>query len=194
MKRLILFCIISVAIIVTSAKQMSSGLDSKRTFNSLAGISSFPIFMAISAFNLERLVVGYLWLCFDIDSTGAARNYHRLLPYLELITTVKPDEFHAWGLATFMRCKRYESEDNPEKLQESMQLLIDAVKLYPDNDRGHYELAYMYAFFYRDYEKALEPAYQAWQLNSSSQMNFKLYHFVQEKLKLLQIKLKRGEL
>jgi tetratricopeptide (TPR) repeat protein len=176
-------CVLAFFLITGSAVQMSDTISQKRPLSSLKGISNLPLFLAISVFNLERVMVGYLWLRFDLDSTGSAQNYHRLLPYLELITIIKPDEFQAWGLATFMRCKRYKIEGKPEKTEYAMQRLSAVVEAYPENDRGHHELAYMYAFFFRDYEKALPSAYKAWRLNPDSQMNYRLYAFVSRRIR-----------
>lgn len=138
--------------------------------------SNLPVTMMVSMFNLESLMVGWLWLQFDTDSLGSVQNYHRLLATLDMITSIKGDEFHAWGLATFMRYKRYMARGNSLKAEESELSLVQAQKKYPRNYRGYYEVAYFYAFLKKDKKTAWEYIQQAYKLNPDKEVSTLYMH------------------
>lgn len=131
--------------------------------------SDLPIVMMVSLLHLEELAVGYLWLQFDVDSLGAVQNYHRLLAILDLMTTIKPDEFHAWGLKTYMRYKDLEKKGAMREAGEIIQELHKAQEKFPENARGWYELAYAYTFLLNDFPPALEYARKALNLRQTKE-------------------------
>ncbi|MBW7874500.1 MAG: hypothetical protein H3C47_00765 [Candidatus Cloacimonetes bacterium] len=139
---------------------------------------SVPIMVAINILGLQDLIVRWLWIRFDLDALSFVRNYHRLLPYLDLITRIKPDEFHAWGLKTYMRLLRYQREGDTPRMMEDLQKLKEAVLKYPKNWRGHYEVAWMYAIFYKQPENALPWAKEALMLDSNNETR-ELLNFVE---------------
>lgn len=164
MKKRLLSIILIAMIAVSSANWMESIYSTEPQLSHQTRMSDFPLLIAVSLFNLEDLLVGYLWLQFDVDSLGAVGNYHRLLGTLDLITTIKPDEFHAWGLATYMRYKHWFSKGQGEKALASIEDLHKAQDRFPSNARGWYELAYIYGLVLRDTSKALKYAQQAYSL------------------------------
>lgn len=119
------------------------------------GSVSLPLLLAVDILGLHDLMVGWLWLKFDLDSLGVAQNYHRLLAWLDLITTLKPNEYHAWGLKTYMRLLRPENADAPLRQEKLMEELIAATDYEESNYRGHYEVAYLYAFYFKKPELAM---------------------------------------
>ena len=159
---------IMVVIAISSANLMEKIHAPESKFSHQMRMSDFPLLMVISLFNLEELFVGYLWLQFDVDSLGAVANYHRLLGTLDLITTVKPDEFHAWGLVTYMRYKHWIKEGQVNKALDSVQELHKAQEI-SIKCKGWYELAYMYGLVLRDTGKALQYAIQAYSLEPNKE-------------------------
>ena len=115
MKKRFITIFVLAMIAVSSANWMASIYSPQPQFSHQTRMSDFPLLIMVSLFNLEELFVGYLWLQFDVDSLGAVGNYHRLLGTLDLITTIKPDEFHAWGLVTYMRYKHWIKEGQGKK-------------------------------------------------------------------------------
>ncbi len=167
-KRLINILILAM-IAISCANLMESIYSPEPQFSHQTSVSDFPILMMISLFNLEDLFVGYLWLQFDVDSLGAVGNYHRLLGTLDLITTIKPDEFHAWGLGTYMRYKHWVNEGQVERALDSVNELHKAQERFPSNARGWYELAYMYGLVLQDTSKALQYASKAYAINPNKE-------------------------
>lgn len=143
--------------------------------------SNLPITMMVSMFNLESLMVGWLWLQFDTDSLGSVQNYHRLLATLDMITSIKGDEFHAWGLATFMRYKRYIREGNSIKAQESETTLLEVQKKHPNHYRGYYEVAYFYAFLKRDKKTAWTYIQRAYDINPNKEVSTLYQHLLRSR-------------
>tara|TARA_Y100000589_G_scaffold255329_1_gene244316 strand:- start:1338 stop:1958 length:621 start_codon:yes stop_codon:yes gene_type:complete len=164
MRKKIIAVIILAILAVISSNWMERNYSLEPKLSHQTRLSDFPLLMVVSIFHLEDLFVGYLWLQFDVDSLGAVGNYHRLLGTLDLITTVKPDEFHAWGLATFMRYKHWTNEGNVKKAIQSINELHKAQQRFPSIARGWYELAYMYGLVLRDTPKALKYATQAYSI------------------------------
>ena len=156
-------------IAVSSANWMASIYSPQPQLSHQTRMSDFPFLIMISLFNLEELFVGYLWLQFDVDSLGAVGNYHRLLGTLDLITTIKPDEFHAWGLVTYMRYKHWMKEGHGKKALDGINELHKAQEKFPSNSRGWYELAYMYGLVLRDTSKALKYAQKAYTLEPNKE-------------------------
>ncbi len=167
-KRLVTLFVLAI-LAISSASWMESIYSPEPKLSHQTSMSDFPFLMIISLFNLEDLFVGYLWLQFDVDSLGAVANYHRLLGTLDLITTIKPDEFHAWGLVTYMRYKHWTNEGQANKALNSMKELHKAQERFPSNARGWYELAYMYALVLRDASKALEYANRAYSIDPNTE-------------------------
>ena len=169
MRKRFVSILIMVVIAISSANWMEKIHAPESKFSHQMRMSDFPLLMVISLFNLEELFVGYLWLQFDVDSLGAVANYHRLLGTLDLITTVKPDEFHAWGLVTYMRYKHWIKEGQVNKALDGVQELHKAQERFPSNARGWYELAYMYGLVLRDTDKALQYAMKAYSLEPNKE-------------------------
>ncbi len=126
---------------------------------------SLPLLLTVDILGLHELAVGWLWLKFDLDSLGVSKNYHRLLAWLDLITILKPDEYHAWGLKTYMRLLRPENADAPLKQEQLMKELIAATEHDESNYRGYYEVAYLYAFYFKKPDLAMPYATLAARLN-----------------------------
>jgi len=164
MKKRFIAIIVLATLAITSANWMERTYSLEPQFSHQTRMSDFPLLMIISLFNLEDLFVGCLWLQFDVDSLGAVGNYHRLLGTLDLITTVKPDEFHAWGLVTYMRYKHWMNEGEGKKATKALKELHRAQQRFPSIARGWYELAYMYGLVLRDTPKALKYATQAYSI------------------------------
>jgi tetratricopeptide (TPR) repeat protein len=154
MSRVIIGVLLIICLLF-SANGLNRMLPEKPRLNSNMGRRGFTLQMIASMLNINRLVVGWLWVQFDSDSTNLSKNYHRLLPTLELITAIQPDEFVAHGLLCYMRCVHAKNSDETEKYKEAYTELERASKEFPNNPRGHYELAYINAIFLKDYEKAL---------------------------------------
>ncbi len=146
-------------------------------------VSQIPVLVGLKLFALEKLAVGWLWLRFDYDSLNAVKNYHRLLAILDLIILIQPDEFEARGLAATMRVKRLLPELREQEGLKLAKELIQASSAYPQNDRGFYEVAYLYTFILRKPDMALPFAQKAIDLKSST-TNEKLYLHLQKLLKL----------
>ena len=169
MKKRFIAMIVLATLAITSANWMERTYSLEPQLSHQTRMSDFPLLMIISLFNLEDLFVGYLWLQFDVDSLGAVGNYHRLLGTLDLITTVKPDEFHAWGLATYMRYNHWMNEGEAKKAIQAIKELHRAQQRFPSNARGWYELAYMYALVLRDTSKGLQYAIQAYSIDPNKE-------------------------
>jgi len=168
-KKGLLTIVVLAMIAVSSANWMESIYSPEPQISHQTRMSDFPLLIIVSLFNLEDLCVGYLWLQFDVDSLGAVGNYHRLLGTLDLITTIKPDEFHAWGLATYMRYKHWLKEGQANKALDSIKELHKAQERFPSNARGWYELAFMYGLVLRDTSTALKYAKQAYSLEPNKE-------------------------
>ena len=169
MKKRFITIVVLAMIAVSSANWMASIYSPEPKISHQTRISDFPLLIMVSLFNLEDLFVGYLWLQFDVDSLGAVGNYHRLLGTLDLITTIKPDEFHAWGLVTYMRYKHWLKEGQTNKALGSIKELHKAQERFPLNARGWYELAFMYGLVLRDTSTALKYAKQAYSLEPNKE-------------------------
>ncbi len=177
MQRLLLLLILMVFLSGLGQFLVQQSPKSTKTELSDKAIS-VPLMVAINILGLQDLIVRWLWIRFDLDALGFVRNYHRLLPYLDLITKIKPDEFHAWGLKTYMRLLRYQREGNSQRLIEDMQKLKDAAQKYPKNWRGHFEVAWMYAIFFKQPENSLPWANEALILDSNNETR-ELWNYVE---------------
>lgn len=169
MRTRILGLIIAVVIGIASAYSLEKTYTIEPQFSHQTKPSDFPLLMVVSLFHLEDLCVGYLWLQFDVDSLGAVANYHRLYGILDLITTIKPTEFHAWGLATYMRYKQWMHLGYRERAREALDELHTAQDRFPDVARGWYELAYMYGFVLKETQRAEEYARKAYELHDNKE-------------------------
>lgn len=99
---------------------------------------------------------------------------------LDLMTTIKPDEFHAWGLKTYMRYKDLEKKGAMREAGEIIQELHKAHEKCPENARGWYELAYAYTFLLNDFPTALEYARKALNLRQTKEYAV-LVNFLEKK-------------
>jgi hypothetical protein len=166
--------------------RLDKSLPDKPVLSKEMSVANFSMFAATSLFEINRFMVGYLWLRFDMDSTNSTQNYHRLLPTLEMIVSIKPDEFVAYGLMTYMRLVRYGHENNLKEMDAVMQRLVAAAGEFPQNWRGQYEVAFMYGIFFKDFEKALPYAERAWEMGQNKE-SFLLLDYIKKALAILSV-------
>lgn len=93
---------------------------------------SFSVFL-LRLLGLRRVAAGFLWAQFDIDSANVSASYHRLLPLLDAITALVPDDHDAWDLKTYMRLRRGLRQGNQAMIDRAIREVKATADRYPED-------------------------------------------------------------
>jgi|GEM_PF-6783761 len=141
MKRIDTLCLFLVLMVGTGIF-MESIIDSQALLVRKRAISEANdvALILVQMLGIRELAIGSLWIQFDYDSANVMASYHRLLPILDAITWLNPQELDAWGLKTYMRMRKAHRENNRILVEESIRAFDNALQANPENWEFPFEI------------------------------------------------------
>lgn len=131
---------LALCLFVASSVYLESMVDSQAISGKrpLHGAKDVGLLL-VQMLGIRELALGFLWIQFDTDSALMLGNSHRLLPTLDAITWLDPNDLDAWGLKTFMRINRAKNK-RPDLVEAGIKDFAKAVQANPESWEFPFEM------------------------------------------------------